>query len=101
MPDYRIVKYPARLKAQPLTEGDAASIPLGTGHVGVGMGGKGEPAQLDLVYSDGRTVVYPQNGPASLKPWAFKDAISPDDCVAWCRAQVGKAADSDDETEAA
>jgi hypothetical protein len=89
MPDFRNVKYPTRLKAQPLADTDAPTLPIGTGQTAVGMGGEGEPSQLDIVYSaDGRTLVYPANPPKGIQPWAFKGAVKSEDCVTWCRASL-------------
>ncbi len=106
MPDFRNIKYPSKLKAHPLVEGDAATLPIGTGQVAVGMGGEGEPSQIDIVYSgDGRTVCYPVAAPAGTEPWAFKGAIKAEDVVAWCyaslKSNMGKSHDEPIKTDTA
>lgn len=87
MPGYRIVKHPSRLKAIDLLDNDEP-VALGTGEHAAGMGLTGEPSQLDIVYRDGRTLVFPANPPQGVKPWAFMGNIGPDDCVAWLRAKL-------------
>jgi hypothetical protein len=90
MPDYRVVKHPARLKAIDLLDSDEP-VAVGAGLHAAGMGLKGEPSQLDIVYRDDRTLVFPVNPPKGVKPWAFKGIISSADCVTWLRASLSTA----------
>jgi hypothetical protein len=60
-------------------------LPIGTGRMAAGMGGKGEPAQVDIGDTEhGHTIAYPVRAPEGMRPWSFKGAISAAGCVTWC-----------------
>jgi len=79
------------LAALPLNDDEPATIEFAHGNAAAGMGGEGEPAQLDIVWANGRTLVYPAKVPegfAYAQPWAFEGTIDPMACVAWLRAKM-------------